>query len=367
MQHDELLEYTYYRGRVAMHAILKALKIGRGDEVATQAFTCLAVPEGIMATGARPCYIDISADGYTLDADDLKRKIGPQTRAIIIQHTFGIPADMEPILAVAGEHGVPVIEDCCHTLDSTYRGEAVGTFGTAAFYSFEWGKPIVAGIGGSAVIRETLLRRSIEAAYTSLGKPGAISQVKLELQYLAFRVLYRPKLYWPVRSLFHRLAKLGAAEGNYNQVDQENVPRDFSLVMVPRFRQRLATELGRVAQHTRHSRWVVEQYQLGIDDEHVSHPRLPSQSDAVYARYPLRVPAKVELLAKARERGVEVADWYNAPIHPLRTEESRQVQYEKESCPNAELRSQEIISLPTHQRVNQRYIDKATDFLTKAA
>jgi len=366
MQHENLLRLTYFRGRVAMHAVLKGLNVGHGDEVATQAFTCMAVPEGILATGATPCYVDISADGYNLDADDLKRKIGPQTRAIVVQHTFGIPADMTPILEVARKHGVPIIEDCCHTLASTYGGQTVGTFGAASFYSFEWGKPIVAGIGGSAVVHSSELRQLVESAYASLGKPGALSQFKLELQYLAYWLLYRPKLYWPVRSLFHRLSKLGAAEGNYNQVD-DDVARDFSLTMAPRFHRRLARELRGIAKHSQHARWVVDQYQSGIAGSGIVHTDPPAQAEAVFARYPLRVAEKSKLLAKARECSVEVAEWYNTPIHPLGKEQSQSVHYEPESCPNAEARSAQVISLPTHRRVKQRYVNKVTDFFARAA
>lgn len=367
MQHEDLLRLTYFRGRVALHAVLEGLNVGRGDEVATQAFTCLAVPEGILATGARPRYVDISPDGYNLDADDLKRKIGPQTRAIVAQHTFGIPAAMTPILNIAREQGIPVIEDCCHTLASTFGGQPVGTFGAASFYSFEWGKPIVAGIGGSAVVHDLELRQRLESAYPSLGEPGALSQCKLEMQYLAYYLLYRPKLYWPVRSLFHRLSKLGAAEGNYNQVDDDDVARDFSLTMAPRFRRRLAHELKGVPEHSRHARWVVDQYRSAIAGSGTVHPDPPAQADVVYARYPLRVAEKPQLLAKARECGVEVAEWYSTPIHPLGKDQSQSVHYEPESCPNAEARSQEVISLPTHRRVKQGYINKVTDFFARAA
>ncbi|HIE26284.1 TPA: hypothetical protein EYP66_03250, partial [Candidatus Poribacteria bacterium] len=95
IQSSRFAKLTFFRGRVALYAILKALNIGPGDEVATQAFTCVAVPEGIMASGARPVWVDIEVDGYNMDAEDLRRKLTLRTRAIIVQHTYGIPADMD--------------------------------------------------------------------------------------------------------------------------------------------------------------------------------------------------------------------------------------------------------------------------------
>ena len=141
---------NYFRGRVALYALLKALKVGKGDEVAMQAFTCVANPEAVMAIGALPIYVDVEVDGVNMDPGDLEGKITSRTRAIVIQHTFGIPADIAPLRAIAKRNNIPVIEDCCHTLASRYDGQTVGSFGIGSYYSFEWGKPLVAGIGGGS-------------------------------------------------------------------------------------------------------------------------------------------------------------------------------------------------------------------------
>ena len=151
MNHPDLLEFTFFRGRVGLYKILESLGIGKGHEVITQAYTCVAVPEGILASGATPVYVDIDASGYTLDPNDLQRVITDKTRAIIVQHTFGLPADMEPIVQAAQEHNLMIIEDCCHTVKSKHFGQTLGTFGKAAFYSFEYGKPYPVGAGGSVV------------------------------------------------------------------------------------------------------------------------------------------------------------------------------------------------------------------------
>src|SRR6266498_3212509 len=196
-----LQEFLFFRGRVALYAILKALGVGTCDEVAIQAFTCVAVPEAIIAAGARPVFIDIEHNGFNMSPADLVRKITPKTRAIVVQHTYGIPASMDPIIQCAGEHGIPIIEDCCHSFVSAYNGNTIGNFGVASFYSFEWGKPIVIGIGGSAVINDNALRDNIRQAYTSYGSPGFVRQMKIQAQYIAFRILYRPSLYWKVRTL----------------------------------------------------------------------------------------------------------------------------------------------------------------------
>ena len=114
----ELTRFTYFRGRVALAAILRGLGVKAGDEVALQAFTCVAVPEAIMSIGAIPVYVDVEPGGINMDAEDLARKIGAATRAIVIQHSFGLPADVAQLTSIARDNNLPLVEDCAHTIAS---------------------------------------------------------------------------------------------------------------------------------------------------------------------------------------------------------------------------------------------------------
>jgi len=360
----DLVNLVFYRGRVGLYALLKALGVGLEDQVAVQAFTCLAVPEGIMATGAQPLWVDIEPSGYNMDVQDLKRKITTQTKAIIVQHTYGIPADMDALRRVADEHNIPIIEDCAHTLLSEYRSQRVGTFGVGSFYSFEWGKPVVAGVGGSAMANQPELQRMLSHFYTSFVDPPKRVRFKLALQYYGFRVLYRPAFYWPVRSLFHLLGESGLIESNYNPVEGEKAP-DFGWRMAPESRRRLAREISRVQDIAKHSAWVVEQYRDRIQGDWVVHPKIHSHTKVFFARYPLRTHNKKRLLELARQKRVELANWYNTPIHPLQGTALQAVGYRIGACPNAERRSQEVVTLPVHLRVTQREIDKIVSFFSE--
>ena len=356
-------DLVFFRGRVGLKALLKALKIGDGDHVAIQAFTCLAVPEAVLASGAQPLYVDISADGFNMDADDLKHKLSPQTRAIVVQHTFGIPANMDWIMPIAAENQIPIIEDCCHTLASTYKGRAVGSFGVGAFYSFEWGKPLVAGIGGSLRINDKALLEKVQVDYADYRLPNLVSQTKIELQYRAFSLLYRPSLYWPVRTLFHWLGSIGLAESNYNPVGE--IADDFSLRMAPAVKKRMLLKIKKLRHQTQHSRWVSKQYSERIHShsDNVLHPVLPVDSDTVFARYPLLAKNKSELLSKARRARVELAEWYTTPVHPLVGQDLEKVAYRLGACPNAEERCRQVVTLPVHGTVGQRDIDRTMEFL----
>ena len=111
MNNHSCQQLTYYRGRVALAALLKGLGVGAGDSVAIQAFTCLAVPEAVLATGATPLYVDIEQDRFNMDPPCLAERATASTKAIVVQHTFRIPARMDRIVAIASQHDIPIIED----------------------------------------------------------------------------------------------------------------------------------------------------------------------------------------------------------------------------------------------------------------
>lgn len=356
-----LAELTFFRGRVALYAILRALGVGRGDEVAIQAFTCLAVPEAVLAAGGRPLFVDIEPRGVNMAPDDLRAKLTPRTRAIVVQHTFGVPAQIHELLGIARERGLPLIEDCCHSLASTVDGRRVGTFGLASFFSYEWGKPIVAGVGGSAVVHDAAVADAVRRIHASLGRPDLVTEAKLAVQFAAFGVVARPSLYWPVKTVFHTLARLGVATGNYNDVRQTS--REFGWRMARLPARRLARRLRHLEGQARHSRWVGAQYRERLRRPGLEHVETPAAMVTVWARYPVFSEEKRMLLEAARRVRVELADWYATPVHPLAGAELGRVQYTPGACPNAEARSAQVVTLPTHPRVRQRDIDRAVALL----
>lgn len=337
--------------------------IGDGDQVVTQAFTCVAVPEAIMTSGARPVYVDIEPSGFNMDAGDLDRKITPQTKAIIVQHTYGIPANMGKLTSIANKANIPIIEDCCHTLVSSFKKNLVGSFGVGSFYSFEWGKPIVAGIGGSAIVNDSNLNEKIQSQYGHYRFPSTVKLLRLQLQYFGFKILYRPCLYWPVRNIFHILGSIGAAESNYNPMEASQVAEDFYLKMPKPLRRRMARKLYDLDVLTRHSHWASNEYRSRIESRQVRHPDISPDCDTVFARYPLLANDKDMLLEQAKKAKVELADWYSTPVHPLTGKDLELIQYKAGSCPNAERRCRHVVTLPTHMAVKKKDVERIVAFL----
>ncbi len=141
-------------GTDALFITLKMLGIGAGDEVITTANSWIASSETITQTGARVVFVDVEEDYYDLDAAKIADAITPRTKAILPVHLLGQPAQMDVIMALAGKHGLHVVEDCAQAHFATFAGRRVGTFGSAGTFSFYPGKNLGAYGDAGAVITD---------------------------------------------------------------------------------------------------------------------------------------------------------------------------------------------------------------------
>lgn len=123
-------------GTDALHLALRALNIGRGDEVITTAFTFVATASAIGLAGATPVFVDINEKTFNIDPDKIEAAITPKTKAIIPVHLYGQPAEMDKIMDIAKRHNLKVVEDCCQAIGAEYKGQKVGTFGDFGCFSF---------------------------------------------------------------------------------------------------------------------------------------------------------------------------------------------------------------------------------------
>ena len=145
-------------GTDALQVAMMALGIGRGDEVITSPFTFVATAETVVLLGATPVYVDIDAKTYNLDVQQIAERITSRTKAIIPVHLYGQPADLEPLLTLAGERGLKLVEDAAQAIGARYRGRSVGTVGDIGCFSFFPSKNLGAyGDGGAMVTNDAAL------------------------------------------------------------------------------------------------------------------------------------------------------------------------------------------------------------------
>jgi perosamine synthetase len=147
-------------GTAALHLALAALGLGPGDEVVLPAFTMIATPNAVTYLGARPVLVDADPETWNLDPRRLEAALSPRTRAIVVVHTYGHPADMDPILEIASARGLAVVEDAAEAHGAVYRGRPVGGLADAAAFSFYGNKIVSTGEGGMVTSNRPELARS---------------------------------------------------------------------------------------------------------------------------------------------------------------------------------------------------------------
>ena len=165
-----------------LHLALTALELKPGDEVITTPMTFAATLNTIVLTGGRPVLVDVEPDTYNMDVARLASAITKRTRAIVPVHFAGLPVDLDPLYALADEHGLRVIEDAAHAIGTEYKGKRVGSFGDTQVFSFHPNKNITTGEGGCVVTRDDALAEKIallrfhgmdREAWNRFGKTGS--------------------------------------------------------------------------------------------------------------------------------------------------------------------------------------------------
>lgn len=160
-------------GRMAFYHLLKAFELPPGSEIVMPALTFWVVPELARVAGLVPVFADVDPETFTLDPESFARVVTDRTRAVVPTHLWGLPCDMDPIMAIARRHGLVVIEDCAHALGAEYRGQPVGTIGDAGFFSLQTLKPLNTHGGGMAVARDPGTMDRLSARLDALPPPSA--------------------------------------------------------------------------------------------------------------------------------------------------------------------------------------------------
>ena len=135
-------------GTAALHITIAALEIGPGDEIIVPPFTFIATASSILQNNAIPIFADIDNKSYTLDPDSVRKQITDKTKAIIPVHLAGITADMDPLLEIANDNNLYIIEDACQAHGAKYKGKKVGSIGDFGAFSFYPSKNMTTGEGG---------------------------------------------------------------------------------------------------------------------------------------------------------------------------------------------------------------------------
>lgn len=144
-------------GTTALHTAMDALQIGSGDEVIVPDLTFISTASVVLQTGAKVIFCDVDPASLNISVEDLRSKITPKTKAVIVVHLYGAPADMDRMMPLLREFGIKLVEDCAQAHGAVNNGQMVGTFGDLACYSFYQTKNMSCGEGGMVITNDEAL------------------------------------------------------------------------------------------------------------------------------------------------------------------------------------------------------------------
>ena len=296
-------------GLDALMLALKALGIQAGDEVIVPSNTFIATALAVTYTGATPVFVEPDIRTYNIDPEKIEEKITPRTKAIMPVHLYGLPCDMDPIMAIAKKHGLYVIEDCAQAHGATYKGQVIGSFGDAAGFSFYPGKNLGAlGDAGATVTNNEALAKKIRA----LGSYG--SDYK-----------------------YHHIYK-----GNNSRLDE--LQAAF-----------LSAKLPLMDKVNENRRAIAKRYLEGITNPKIILPFVPEYAQPVWHLFAVRTENRDALAQHLADKGIGTNKHYPIPMHLQDC--YKDLNIPEGSLPIAEEISATELSLPMYYGMTEAEID----------
>ncbi|HSZ68869.1 MAG TPA: DegT/DnrJ/EryC1/StrS family aminotransferase [Solirubrobacteraceae bacterium] len=336
-------------GTEALALALRALEIGPGDEVIVPANSFIATAEAVSAVGATPRPVDVDPDTHLITAELIAASLGPRVRCVIPVHLFGATVDLDPILELAREAGVHVLEDACQAHGARYRGRRVGTFGALGCFSFYPAKNLGAWGDGGAVVtahsdlaeRVRLLRSHGERPRYHHREVGATARLDALQAAILRRKLTRLEGWNDERRRVGEVlrARLASADAGTSAI--ENV-------------RALAAHGGHGANGTQGAAAA----RTGLRAVEPVRPPV-AEGDHVYHLFVVRCAQRDALREHLAAEGVASAIHYPVPIH--RTEAYSALGLAPGSLPVSEALAERICSLPVFPGMSDAELDRIVE------
>jgi dTDP-4-amino-4,6-dideoxygalactose transaminase len=345
---DESGVFLYWKGRVALYALLKAMGVNEGDEVILPAYTCVVVPNAVLYLGAKPVYVDVSTKTYNMDIEAVSAAISSRTKVVICQNTYGLSSGLAELLDIAKEHKLYTIEDCTHGFGGYYRGTPNGLSCDAAFFSTQWNKPFSTGIGGFAVTNSESIANRLSTLNTNLVAPSFKELTHLRVLYFIRRYMLNDLTYWPLVRLYRWLSRnnliVGSSSGE--EISSVTMPsgyfKAFSNVQAKEgIRTLSALEKDLVVR--KNSARLYNQILIDGRKAHVAEDLFVNHS---FLKYPLLVKNRDKFMVLAEKNRVLLGDWFLTPLHPV-TGDLSVWGFQCGRYPVSEYLAKHVVNLPT--------------------
>lgn len=361
--HDGTNAIALDSARSAFYLLLKAYGVGKGDEVVLPSFSCLVIANPVLWVGAKPVYVDIDPKTFNLDYEDLRRKVSSKTKAVLVQHTFGLPADMDKVRQIVGPN-VKIIEDAAHSLGGEYKGQKIGTIGDSAVLTFGIEKVISSVRGGMVLTKDERTANKIREMQSQLPEFSLI-RIKIALLNPILWSLITPVYYlgigkFTIGRIFsviaHKMRIMGIMIEHEEYLTQKP---SWLPARMPAALARLGmNQFKKLDRFNNHRREIAEIY----SKELVVDYKAPENSVHTYLRFPLLLEKeKLEKFKQETKKAyVVVGDWYKTILYAPDSSLAK-LGYKKGDTPNAEKVSKQIVNLPTGINVDRISAEKIAE------
>lgn len=355
---------TFLNGRQCLLAILKSLHLQKGDEVLLQAYTCVVVPNSILAVGLKPVYVDINADTFNIDPRDLEKKITPRSKALLVQHTFGQPAKMAELIKIAKKHHLILIEDAAHSLGAEDQGKKIGSLGKAAFFSFGRDKVISSVFGGVVVTNDQSLAQSLKKLREKAPYPSKFWILQQLLHPLLFHSLIIPfyfclsfgKILLVILQKTKLLSKAVTCQEKKGQFPDKVFRYPNALAAL------CLAQLEKLEEINQQRRQMAQFYAKELKGLPIELPKV--ENDHLFLRYTIKTKKAEKLIDFAKKHKILLGDWYRPVIAPQGVD-LKSVFYQTGSCPQAEQAAKDSVNLPTYPRMTLTEAQKVVNLIKK--
>ncbi len=335
---DQRHAWLFNAGRNALEVGLKSLNLKPTDEILCQAFTCVAVPNAIKWAGSKPIFVDTSKNSPNLNLHDLKQKITKNSKALIIQHTFGNPDQLDKIKLICQQHKLILIEDCAHTIGSKYQGKPIGSFGDLTILSFGRDKAISSVFGGALLTSNKRMAQKINKQHQSITHPS---------NFWVFRQLLHPIIMTTIKPIYFSIGKYLVFIYQKSGLLSWPVTQKEKICQASLPLRKLPNALAILALHQLNKLELINQNRQQIVSLYQKSLKTLNLKSFPLLRFPLLINNPEKLIKKAKKNQILLGDWYRPVIAPKGVN-LKSINYKPGSCPNAENISTKIVNLPTN-------------------
>lgn len=358
---------SFYNGRSALFHGLNLLNIKTGDEVIIQAYTCVSVPNSIIHTGAKPVYADVDQT-LNMNPDLLEKIITKNTKAIMVQHNFWNPADLEKIQKICKKHNIFLIEDCAHSFWSEYDWKKVWTFWDISFFSFWRDKVISTVNGGFLVINNSKLTNKISGIKNKIKTPSK----KLIIQNMFYLIIsylsYKTYDFFQLGKVLIFLSrKLKLIPEILSKQEKQCHDKTFFYSYPNALAYVALWEIDRVDSYNKKRTQIAKKYYSIFETKkEYSYVQTKEKSKNINLRFPLFVENPSKIMKEFKTKKILLGNRYQQVIAPENVNYSNAM-YTKWSCPNAEKLASQTINLPCHPNLTNKDLEKVIRHITSSS